>query len=375
MLNMSQTTLYGTPVSLYTGNARSYLIKAGIDYRETTHSSAYYRDEVLPKAGGRQGIPTIELGDGTVIRDGAAIIDHFEAISGHTFSPKSPKQRILSRLFDVIGSDGLLRPALHYRWSFPEENRAFLMFHFESVIPAGPERSEHAVTAAKFAKMFGGVTGVAPETMELIETLYLELLGKLDRHFGQHPYLLGGRPCLGDFGMMRPLYAHLGRDPKPLSIMQANAIRVFRWVERMNRPEPDVGEFETQSDAYLADDQVPDSLIDALKHIAIDFIPETRAAADCINQWIDDQQALAPGTPIARGVGMCSFTIRDVTINALAQPYRFFLLKRVQDEFLLLDDASQQEVQALLAACDMSDVLNIRLTRDVGLSKNLEVWL
>jgi glutathione S-transferase len=69
---------------------------------------------VLPKAGGRQAVPTVELGDGTVIRDGAAIIDHFEVTSGHAFSPKSPKQRILSRLFDVIGSDGLLRPALHY---------------------------------------------------------------------------------------------------------------------------------------------------------------------------------------------------------------------------------------------------------------------
>jgi glutathione S-transferase len=374
---MNQTTLYGTPVSLYTGRARSYLIKAGIEYREITHSSAHYRDEVLPKAGGRRGIPTIELGDGTVIRDGAAIIDHFEATSGHSFSPKSPKQRILSRLFDVIGSDGLLRPAMHYRWSFPEENREFVMFHFESIMPAGPERSQQAATAADLAKAAGGAFGVVPETMELIETLYLELLGKLDSHFGQHPYLLGGRPCIGDFGMIAPLYAHLGRDPKPLSIMQANAIRVFRWVERMNRPEPDAGEFETQSDAYLSDDQVADSLIDLLKQIAIDFMPETRAAADCINQWIEDQQELAPGTPtpIPRGVGMGSFTVRGVTINALAQPYRFFLLKRVQDEFALLDDASQQEVQALLAACDMSDALNIRLTREVGLSNNLEVWL
>jgi hypothetical protein len=156
--------------------------------------------------------------------------------------------------------------------------------------------------------------------------------------------------------------------------MQENTIRVFRWVERMHRPEPDVGEFEIQSEAYLADDQVADSLIDLLKHIAIDFIPETRAAADFINQWIDDQQELAPGTPIRRGVGMGSFTVRGVTINALAQPYRFYLLKRVQDEFALLDDASQQEVRALLAACDMSDALHIRLSREVGLSHNLEVW-
>ena len=160
------------------------------------------------------------------------------------------------------------------------------------------------------------------------------------------------------------------RGHAPVMLLQSVVIG-----EQLLSPEIDVGEFQTQSDAYLSDDQVADSLIDLLKDIAIDFIPETKAAADCINQWIDNQHALAPGTPIPRGVGMGSFTIKGVTINALAQPYRFFLLKRVQDEFSLLDDASQQEIQALLAACDMSDVLNIRLSREVGLSNNLEVWL
>ena len=55
---MSQTTLYGTPVSLYSGNVRSYLIKAGIDYHETTFGSAHYREQVLPKAGGRHARQT-----------------------------------------------------------------------------------------------------------------------------------------------------------------------------------------------------------------------------------------------------------------------------------------------------------------------------
>ena len=76
---MSEMTLYGSPLSLYTGRARSYLIKAGLPYRETTSTSLHYRDVVLPKAGGRQGIPTLEMADGTVIRDGAAIIDHLKA--------------------------------------------------------------------------------------------------------------------------------------------------------------------------------------------------------------------------------------------------------------------------------------------------------
>ena len=72
---MDPITLYGGAFSLYTGRVRSYLIKSKIDYREEPHSSAYFYDVVLPKAGGRRGIPTIEFPTGDVIRDGVAIIE------------------------------------------------------------------------------------------------------------------------------------------------------------------------------------------------------------------------------------------------------------------------------------------------------------
>ena len=48
--------------------------------------------------------------------------------------------------------------------------------------------------------------GVWPEAIETIEALYTQLLDKLNAHFAEHPYLLGGRPSVGDFGMMAPLY-------------------------------------------------------------------------------------------------------------------------------------------------------------------------
>ncbi len=79
---MSEITLYGAPASLYTGRARSYLIKAGLAYREVAPNTPHYANTVLPKAGGRRGIPTVETETGDVIRDGAAIIDHYEARNG-----------------------------------------------------------------------------------------------------------------------------------------------------------------------------------------------------------------------------------------------------------------------------------------------------
>jgi hypothetical protein len=52
----------------------------------------------------------------------------------------------------------------------------------------------------------------------------------------------------------------------------------------------------------------------------------------------------------ARGVGQATFDIRGVTISAMAQPYRFYLLKRVQDEHASLDEAARADVEAILAA-------------------------
>ncbi|MBT7541516.1 MAG: hypothetical protein HN683_19385 [Gammaproteobacteria bacterium] len=158
-------------------------------------------------------------------------------------------------------------------------------------------------------------------------------------------------------------------------MMQSDAVRLFRWVERMNRPEPDIGEFAEQTDVYLANDEVPQTLINLLRQIAIDFVPETKAAAETINHWLAQQPNLAAGTQVQRGVGMGSFEVRGVTVNALAQPYRFYLLSRVQQEFQSLTEAEQHSVTALLKTCHMGAILECKISRDIGRKDNLEVWL
>lgn len=372
---MTENTLYGSPLSLFTGKARSYLIKAGISYRETLPNTAHFKTQVLPKMGGRQSIPAIETSEGVVIRDGAAIIDHFEAKSGHYFTPLTPKQKTLNLLFDVIGCEGLLRPAMHYRWNFPEQNLGFIQFHFETFVPKGLDKKEMAAKRMDQMRGAGRAFGVYPETYELIESQYTRLILKLDEHLSERPYLFGGRPSIGDFGMIAPLYGHLGRDPAPLSLMQSKAIRLCRWVERMNRPEPDAGEFENQSKDFLPEDEIPQTLIEVLKHIALDFVPETKAACLFINKWLDEQENLESGTIAERGVGTMEFETEGVKVAALAQPYRFYLLAKMQSEYDALGERDRSELDALLQACNMNDVLDCRLSREVGRHENREVWL
>ena len=348
---MSKVTLYGSSLSLYTGRARSYLIKAGIPYEETLPNSPHFAKNVLPKMGERQSIPVIETEDGEVIRDGAAIIDHYESNNGQRFSPVTPMQKTLSLLFDVIGTEGLLRPAMHYRWDFPKENLDFLTFHFESFIPPIPDRKEKAEEQMNRMRSAGKSFGAVPANFELIESLYNTLIEKLDHHFAQYPYLLGNKPCIGDFGLIAPLFGHLGRDPVAIRLLQTKAIRLFRWVERMNRPDPDFGEFGPGAGAYIEGDRIPDSLIEVLQHIAIDFMPETTAAAATINQWLEENPAMPSNTVAERHVGFTEFKVRESKIQAIAQPYRFYLLSRMQDFVDALPVQQKTSVRELLQQC------------------------
>ena len=365
-------TLYAITHSLYSGRARSYLIKNGIAFQELSTGHESFKADILPRAK-IPTIPTLLTPDGEVIRDGAAIIEHFEAANGRPCRPQTPRQQIISALFDVIGTDGLLRPAMHYRWNFAEENLDFVRYHFfhsQRDLPQREEKTEHMMNRMRHVAQ---IWGVNDDTRVLVETLYLDYLDALNAHFECYPYLLGGRPCIGDFGLIAPMYAHLGRDPYPARLMQQRAVRTYRWVERMNRADQDAPEYFNAGNDFLADDEVPETLLDVLKVIAEDFVPETVAAAQVINDWLADNEPAA-GTTAERMLGSAQFTVRGQAISSVAQPYRFFLLQRVQAIYDTLDSTEQQAVREMLDRCDMAELLSIRLEQSVGQVDNLEVW-
>ena len=57
--------------------------------------------------------------------------------------------------------------------------------------------------------------GAIPANFELIESLYNTLIEKLDQHFAQFPYLLGNKPCIGDFGLIAPFLGIWEEIPWP----------------------------------------------------------------------------------------------------------------------------------------------------------------
>jgi hypothetical protein len=221
------------------------------------------------------------------------------------------------------------------------------------------------------------IFGVTDQTQAVVESLYLDYLDALNTHFEQYPYLLGWRPSIGDFGLIAPMYAHLGRDPHPAKLMQQRAVSVYRWVERMNRYDQDVPEFFDADADFVENDEVPESLIAVLRVLAEDFVPETLAAADAINGWLAENKP-ETGTPavgrLAQAPGTASFDLRGETIEALAQPHRFYLLQRVQDDYQALSEPDKVKLDDLLQAAGMKHILEAKLNRYIVRADNLEVW-
>lgn len=87
-----------------------------------------------------------------------------------------------------MGAEGMLRPAMHYRWIFDQGNADFLLFHFQTLFNA-EDSGQAALGATAFIREnVNPMWGVTPKVHELIETYHETTLQKLNAHFALYPY-------------------------------------------------------------------------------------------------------------------------------------------------------------------------------------------
>ncbi|MEM9513371.1 MAG: glutathione S-transferase family protein [Actinomycetota bacterium] len=385
-------TLYGGPPSLYTGKARSYLRRQGIDFVEVSPGSDRYRNEIIPQVG-RWIIPVLETPDGEVIQDGADIIDHFErGAHPRRFEvyPRSPVLLAISHVFELFGGEGLLRPAMHYRWNFDDDNLDFLASEFALLGPPVDDETARRFFDRSSGRMRRAAVsfGVTPESAPAIEEAFDEWLDLLSTHLVEHPYLLGGQPTIGDFGLIAAMWAHLYRDPKPAMLIKQRAPRVGRWVERMTTAEPYLHEYQRQ-DLWLVDpDDLPDTLLALMRYVAEEYLPEIAAHVEAANAWLAAHPDIEPGTnglddPADRslagargshGGGVASFEWRGQQLTTGVLPYRFWLMQRLHDDVAAADQRAQKRIRDVFQAGHLEPLLDLRTLRRVERTGHLEVW-
>lgn len=373
-------TLYGAPPSLYSGKARSYLRKAGIDYIERLQSHPDYAGRILPVIG-RFVIPVLEH-DQLIVQDTTEIIDYLEENSGAPVGvyPDTPKQKIISLILEVFGDEGLLRPAMHYRWNFPEENDYFISMEFGRFMNPQADDEEARQLAgmpkAAMQKYLPGL-GITDETIPEIERTYEELLAALDAHLLKHPYLMGGKPTIADFGLYGPMYAHLARDPKPEMLMKTTANRVWRWVERMTASNLDKPEFIGLPDETVPDDEIPETLKAVLKLVARDHAPEVSALVQFVNEHLESnpETGSAVITDATRRVlGRITIPVGDLEVSVGARHFTLWMLQRVRDAYDSLSEADKADVDSLLIELGLEAYVHHRPKRRINRANYVEVW-
>ncbi|MDC0603098.1 glutathione binding-like protein, partial [Aliiglaciecola sp.] len=156
------------------------------------------------------------------------------------------------------------------------------------------------------------------------------VLAELDNHFSKNDYLLGHRPCAGDFGLMGPLYAHLYRDPAPGALIQQKAPNVVKWVERMNSCPENVTDWHDEG-------VIPDSLYPLLARIFGEFWPVLLNTVAKTQEWIasNPQQDAIPTT-----IGTHEFKMGEAIETRAILTFHQWKFQRVSD---LYESFSAQE--------------------------------
>lgn len=372
--------LYTMPGSLYSAKARSYMRKNRVEHDERAAGDPRFLEQVVPKLG-RWIIPVLVTPDGELVQDSLAILDHFEG-EGGTAYPLTPMQRTVAHVLELFAGEGLLRPAMHYRWGFDEDNLGFLERDFVGCLAPGADATTSAEvfkTASERMRTAAVAFGVRPATVADIESSYLRFLSLLSAHLEDHPYLLGGVPTIADYALMGPLYAHLARDPHPSRLMKERAWRVWRWVERMNAPVADTGEYLGCEPALVADDGVPDTLRALLAYVAEEYLTEITAQVQGVDAWLAEHPAVGEGEviggrPDRRFLGTITFDWRGHALTTSVVPYRVWVLQRLQDAVAAQTPDGRQASTDLLRSVGLQSLLSVRPRRRVDRADNREVW-
>jgi glutathione S-transferase len=354
--------LYGAPFSLYTGKARAYLINKRLPYEEVFSSLKVYKKIIIPHTGVRF-IPVVKTPQEEYIQDTSVIIDVIEKRHPEIpLIPSAPKQKLVSRLLEIWADEWLLIPAMHYRWN--KANFPFIYEEFGSIIFPRMPAIIRAFIGKKIGSKFKGfvpMLGITPATIPAIEDWYENhVLHYLEQHFSTNNYLLGAKPSLGDFSLMGPLYAHLYRDPASGNIMRNIAPNVAKWVERMNNPSAQHGE-------WLSDDEIPETLYPLLQRIFTEFWPVLESTVEQLSQWHQLNPAV---TEIPRSIGEHAFSIGEVKDKRAILPLHQWKQQRVLDCYNNTDVEFKAPLDELLSKIGGKQAMQFNVVKRVSRVNN-----
>ncbi|HZD25476.1 MAG TPA: glutathione S-transferase family protein, partial [Alphaproteobacteria bacterium] len=227
--------IFGSELSPYSVKVRSYFRYKGIPHdwvlRNQQNQEEFKRHAKLPL------IPLVITPDGEGIQDSTPIIEQMEERHPEpSVHPDDPVARFVSFLLEEYADEWANKPMFHYRWSYEADQAATAERIARQMIGGIGDPPKDAVEEIR-RRMVDRLhfVGSSAETRPIIEGSFHRVLGLLEAHLTERPYLFGQRPALGDFGLAAELY-ECASDPTPGAIMRERAPAVAAWCERMLKP-------------------------------------------------------------------------------------------------------------------------------------------
>jgi glutathione S-transferase len=318
--------IIGAEMSPYSVKVRSYFRYKEIPHqwvlRNAASQAEYEKHARMPI------IPLVVTPEGSGIQDSTPIIDAMEKrYPDPSIHPDDPVADFISALVEEFGDEWGNKWMFHFRWARDVDQISAAGRIARMRGPDGGEDKHAAFASQVRSRMVDRVwfVGSNEATAPQIEAGFLEILGLLNSHLATRPYLFGGRPALGDFGLWGQIY-EMWTDPTAGAIIGGGAQHVLDWVHRMLWPKAE-GAFEAWS-------TLEPTLMPILKRqIGGQFMPWTCANEKALAEGRDEFSVMladkASGETIwtqkpqkyhARSLGMLRAKYADVADKAALDP-------------------------------------------------------
>ncbi len=193
-----------------------------------------------------QLIPLVFRPDGSSVQDSTPILEELEREHPEpSLHPPEPAARFVSELLEEYADEWVNKLMFQFRWGHRADQKhrsgtlARGMLEGHPLRPFAPIMARFMVRRMVPRMAFAGAN---ENNAPLLEESFRNLVALLEAHLGARPYVFGGRPAFGDFGLWGQLY-QCYIDPTCGGHMNAHAPAVVAWLERMLDPKP-AGPFE-----------------------------------------------------------------------------------------------------------------------------------
>jgi glutathione S-transferase len=234
--------IFGAEMSPYSVKVRSYFRYKAIPHQWILRNSAsqaeYEKHAKLPI------VPLVVTPEGAGIQDSTPIIDQMEKLFPEPSIHPDGAPGFVSALIEEFGDEWGNKWMFHYRWGREVDQICSAGRIARMRAPKASEADCGAFARQVRERMVGRVwfVGSNAQTAPQIEAGLQEMLALLDAHLAGRPYLFGGRPAYGDFGLWGQFY-ELWTDPTAGALIEGGAPHVLDWVHRMLWPRAE-GAFE-----------------------------------------------------------------------------------------------------------------------------------